>query len=498
MGMLNTLRRWFGAEDTPARFVEAVSTDVDDEDGWRALTGDDSRDLSPLTQDRMQAMVHFLWERNPGANRMIELPIAFLIAEGVALKAENDDAQQVLDDFWADPINAMDMNLDTFVRELAMYGEQCWPVFVNEIDGAVRLGYLDPRLIDKVVMDPDNPRMPVGIVTKKDAKGRYKKYRVIVAGPESVFTQRTQAARAGFTDGECFYFRVNHTGAGKRGRSDLLHVADWADAYEQYLFGEMERFDHLRAFVWDVTLTGADDAGIKKFARENPPPKPGSQRVHNDSVKYEAVSPSLNAVDGAEGARMFRNHVLSGGSIPEHWFGGGGDVNRAVGAEMGEPVFKIMSLRQRKWKHILEAVGRYVLWRHYSAGHDTDYADERLQCEAIFPELTARDTTKYAAAMQQVVAGAVVAVAEGLLTRETAVGLIAAIAGRLGVEFDAAEELKAAMEEHADAEAKRREDDAFTGPDPDAAESNAIADAANANALQNAAAAGAAQAGGAK
>ena len=42
---------------------------------------------------------------------------------------------------------------------------------------------------------------------------------------------------------------------------------------------------------------------------------------------------------------------------------------------------------------------------------------------------------------------------------------------------------------------RRREADAFTGPDPDAAEGNDVADAANANALQNAAAAGAAQAG---
>jgi hypothetical protein len=83
------------------------------------------------------------------------------------------------------------------VRELSLYGEQCYPTFVNEIDGFVRLGYLDPAMIETVVMDPDNPEQPIGIVTCKDKKGEYR-YRVIVNGPENMFTARTQAIRATF------------------------------------------------------------------------------------------------------------------------------------------------------------------------------------------------------------------------------------------------------------------------------------------------------------
>jgi hypothetical protein len=33
--------------------------------------------------------------------------------------------------------------------------------------------------------------------------------------------------------------------------------ADWLDAYDEFLFGELDRYKLLRAFVWDVTLKNA-------------------------------------------------------------------------------------------------------------------------------------------------------------------------------------------------------------------------------------------------
>lgn len=446
---------------TPMREAAGVTVD-DDEEGWRRLTGDVSRDLNPLTQARMREIALYLWERNLLANRMIELPVAYLLAEGVELTAEEEASQAVLDAFWHDPINQMDLKLPKKVREMALYGEQCWPVFVNEVDGAVRLGYLDPALIETVVTDPDNPEQPIGIVSVKDRKGAARRYKVIVNGPETVFTRRTQGIRETFTDGECFFFTVNDLSNGKRGRSDLAAPADWCDAYDEYLFGELERADHLRAFVWDVTLTGADPDMVKSRAKEIGSPAPGAVRVHNENETWAAVAPELNAEDGSITARLLRNHVLGGATIPEHWFGGGGDVNRAVGAEMGEPTFKTLSMRQRHWKHILESVGRYVLRQHLGGDGNEGVKndDARLKVEAVFPELTAKDTTKWAAALQQVVAAASVAVQAGHMTDETAVSLIAVVAARLGVEIDPAKELEDAKK----AAAKKKEEDAFTGP----------------------------------
>lgn len=68
------------------------------------------------------------------------------------------------DAFWRDPITDMRRNLPRMMRELALFGEQCWPVFADPKSGHVRLGYLDPARIETVVCDPDNAAQPVGVV----------------------------------------------------------------------------------------------------------------------------------------------------------------------------------------------------------------------------------------------------------------------------------------------------------------------------------------------
>lgn len=438
-----------------------------DEGNWRRLTGDAARDLSPMDRARMREMAVYLWQTNLLANRMIELPIAYLLAEGAQLVCKDPEANKQLRAFWTDPINRVDIKLPKRVREMYLFGEQCWPVFVNEMSGAVRWSNLDPALIATVVTDPDNPEQPIGVVTVKDKKGVARRYRVIVPGPETVFTERTREIRAGFPDGLCFYYVINDLTMAVRGHSALLGHIDWADAYETYLFGEIDRAAILRSFMWDVTLKGATAEEVKARSKEIHAPRSNSVRVHNDSEEWETVAPQLNAADTSEAARLFRNHMLGGRTIPEHWFGGGGDVNRATGDSMGEPTFKVLSMDQFIWRTILEDIGRFVVSRFYypDGSQWVDVDDPDLAPSAIFPELTTRDIASAATALAQVVAAMASAVDRGFFTELTAVHVINTCASRLGVEIDAEAELKAAKEEAA----ARKEEDAFreVPDDPD-------------------------------
>lgn len=470
MGAIDRVINWFvGAAPPQAGFVapapgaqplrEAFGVTIDaDEDQWRPLTGDTNRDLTPLTQARMQKIAAFMWERNPLANRLIELVTAYLLGEGVKLTCKNEDGQALLRKFWRDPINKLGQKLAAMVRECELYGEQCYPVFVNEQTGFVRLGYLDPSLIETVVMDPDNPSQPIGVVTVKDKRGRARRYRVLCVGaPDAeLFTSRTQQIRAGFTDGDCFYHRQNYLLGGTRGRSAILAQIDWLDGYDEFLFGELDRARDLRSYFYDVTITNATPEEVEARAKKISPPEPRSVRVHNDAEKWAVESPDLGAGESDTLSKLFRNHVLGGSTIPEHWFGSGGDVNRATAGEMGEPTFKVMTLKQQGWKHFLEEIGRYVLEQAKERGALKGYdpESEDWTVEAIFPELTARDTTKYAAALQQVAAACVVMMDKGLLSEATAVRILSAIAGRLGVELDVEAELQAAKKEADERRAK--------------------------------------------
>lgn len=485
MGLWGRFKDWVNADqaETAAALVaaptpapapvpmrEAAGSQGDGEPGWRKLSGDglssqNERDLAPMAQDRMQKLAEHLWQSNLLANRLVELPLAYLLAEGVTLQCKDEEHQKLLNAFWSDPINNWPLKLTPRVRALGLLGEQCYIANVRDGDGFVRLGYLDPRQIATVVNDPDNPEQPIGVVTKRDNRGKVHKYRVIVLGEDAeLFSANTTRIRAeDFTDGDCLLYQLNKFPNGSRGRSDLLGQMDWLDAYDEFLFNELDRIGYLRSFVWDVTMKGADDETVKKYSRDFKPPSPNSTFVHNDSIELEAKSPSLQAAETEGSARLLRNHVLGGSTTPEHWYGGGGDVNRAAASEMGEPTFKVYTGRQNFLKLMLEEIGRYVIWQA-SQGKTPDWSDDKNQVTAVFPELVNRDVTKFAAAMGSVVTAVIQMIDAGLLTEETALKLVADVAQRFGQDFDAKTELAEAKREHQARKDARAKEDSFTLP----------------------------------
>lgn len=449
-----------GLKNDAAKFVEASGTTVEnDDDSWRKITGDSGRDLAPLTQKRMQHIAMYLWESNLLANRIIELPIAFILSQGVSVVCNDEEVQGWVDEFWHDPINQMDIKLITKARQLSLLGEQYYTAFTNEHNGHVRLGYLDPTQIATIVKDPDNNEQPIGVVTVKNRKGIAKRYKVIVNGPEDIFTQRTQKIRESFTDGEAFYFNINSFSNGDRGRSDLLAQADWMDAYDQFLYGEFDRAAFLRAFVWDVTLSNATPDEVKARAKEIHSPSPGSTRVHNDSEIWAAQSPGLQSGDTEATSKVFKEHMAGGATIPLHWLGSGGDANRATAAEMATPTFKIFEMRQTYLGYMLSQMVWFQIRMRAIAilGHEPDQFDEIFSFKVQWPNMVEADTTKYAAALSQVVFTAVALIDNQLLTKEKALQMVETITAKLGMEFDALEELEKATEEYV----KLKEEDVF-------------------------------------
>jgi len=473
MSWIDDFKSFIGLGKSEAATVkpmrEAASAQGDGDTGWRRLSGNgldtpNERDLAPMAQDRMQKLAEHLWQSNLLANRLVELPLAYLLAEGVTLQCADEEHQKLLNAFWSDPINNWPLKLTPRVRALGLLGEQCYIAHVREGDGFVRLGYLDPRQIATVVNDPDNPEQPIGVVTKRDNRGRQYKYRMIVLGEDAeLFSENTARIRAeDFTDGDCLLYQLNKFPNGSRGRSDLLGQMDWLDAYDDFLFNELDRIGYLRSFVWDVTLKGADDKAVQDYQKTFVPPGPNSSFVHNDQVELKPQVPQLQAADTSQSARLLRNHVLGGSTTPEHWFGGGGDVNRAAASEMGEPTFKMYSMRQSFLKLKLEEIGRFVLLcRARANGIKPDWSVDKWQVTAVFPELLNRDVTKFAAAMQSVVTAVIQMIDAGLMTEETALKIVADVAQRFGQDFDAKTELDKARAEAAERKKQKQQEDAL-------------------------------------
>jgi hypothetical protein len=439
-------------EKVTARLQAASAPDMRKEDeGWRKLTGASTRELVATTQDRMIDVAFWLWENNPLAGWIIEIIKDFIIADGVPFEAKNDDVKKLLEDFWYDPVNRMDLYIEKHARELHIFGELIFPVFIAEQTGRVRMGYIDPKQVKEIVTDPENVKMIIGLILKDEGGNEGRRYKTIL--PEEadfVLSERAKAMRASFTAGECFFFAINNVTNSPRGRSEIFSTSDWLDAYEQFLFDYADRWPLLNTFVWDLLVEGGDKAGIDEQIK-NFTKKSGSVFGHNEKVTLAAQNPDLKSEDANEGARLLRNHILGRHGIPSFWYGGGEDANRALGVEMGTPSFKMLSSKQRYFKFILESIFDRVIYQALQARYLKAPKAEAYEYNVNLPELTSKDISKYSTAIQQLSTSLLVAEQQQWVDKETATKIFAFSLSLIGYELDV-DAIKQAVENKKDTE----------------------------------------------
>lgn len=416
------LDRWRKKRSPSLRESYSSDPGIDPDDyKYRRLSGRPDRDLSPITHQRMLEIAYRLYDRNPLAHRIVELTKDFVIGGGVTYRCESPEIQTILDDFWSDPINNWDLKQYNRVLELGLFGEQCYPVFVNSYNGRVRLGSLDPASIGEVRTNPENAEEVEAIVPKGIQQ---RTLRVIHLDEEP------ESPTFGRLVGDCFFFAINKVSNADRGRSDLLCLADWIDGYEQFLFNRIDRSALISSFVWDVTLEGMNEDEIAQWLKKNPAPKPGSVRAHNEKVRWEAVSPDLKAHDAKEEARLLRTFILAGAGFPEHWFADGSQVNRATAKEMGVPTLKRLSARQRYFQYMIEYIFRFVIDQAVIHGRISPETDTRFV--VVLPEISQRDTSDAAASLERISNALASAEEKGWISKEAAGKMFVNFSAQLG------------------------------------------------------------------
>lgn len=445
------LKRWLTEKflgDTIQELVQlklseaAGSVDPIDQDEWqyRRLTGAAKRDLPPVKHSRMLEIAHYLYDYNPFAKWLMNSQRDFLVAEGINLRAKDQANQPLLNKFWLDAINRMPLKLPQKIVELAIFGEQCWPIFTNKMNGMVRLANVDPSRIKSVIHDPHNSEEPIGIVlmAPTDQVGTTDglKLKIVKSQPdEEIFHPETVLLRQSiFIDGECFWYKVNSTSHQTRGISDLFALADWLDGYEELMFNTRDRVAYINAFCWDAELKGKSEDEIKTWIAANPPPRPGSWFAHNENIKLTATTPDLQGRDNDLNARLFRNHILGSSNWPEHWYGGAGNVNRATAQVMETPTFKALQARQILVKSMIEDVVKLYLLRTHAA-QETNLDDPDEYFEVILPRMDVKDITVAATNLLGVSNAAGIAEDRGWIEPAHAQRLFIAAAALLGVDI---------------------------------------------------------------
>jgi hypothetical protein len=395
---------------------------------WRSLTSTSDRDLNQLTQRRMQDIAFYLYDSNPMAKRIVEIVRDFVVGDGFTFSAEDPEVKKVIEDFWNDPDNNLDSEIDVNVLEESIFGEICLPVWVNPVNGHVKLGYIDPKLILKVNKDQNNPKITKSVIWKKPHGEIERELEVINIDKKISSKSYTMLT------GECFYFTVNKVSSASRGRSDLLCLADWLDGYDQFLFARLERAFLLNNFIWDIECDGMGKSEMEEFVKNLQIPRAGSIRAHNEKIKWNAVSPKLESNDASGEARLFKNQILGGAGYPEHWFAEGSNTTRATALEMGLPTLKKLKSRQRKTKFELMHIINFVI--DQAILHKTLKKDVNRNFKIIPSPIVSRDNKGTAEAVNGLIDGLIKAKDNNWITDKKAKVVLNAVVSQIGVDME--------------------------------------------------------------
>lgn len=438
------VKKLFGAaieakvqERLPA--ASAGASDVDYQ--WRRLSGNSARELPVAAWARQVEVCYWLWKTNPLANWIIETINSFVIGKGFTYTAKNEEVKRVLDDFWNDPVNRMGLKFRNKNRELSLFGLQCWPVFVAEQTGKVRLGMVDPAQVRQVFSDPQNAEIQIGVQISSLHTAETRLLKTILPGEaELVLSEDARKLRETYTDGDCFLFSINRVSNDPYGTSDIFVTADWLDEYEEFIYTFSGKARKQNSFIWDVEIQNADAAECQRFADDYAKNEDGALRAHNEKVKWEAKAPKLQAIEIKESAAVFRNHILGNKSIPEHWYGGGGDMNRATASESNEPFFALIDDRQELAKEILETIFTFAIQCAVDARYLTGVPeDELFAFDVQKPEASNKDLTKISTAVRDIITAMVAASSQGWLDAPTATRMCAFVIALTGFAYDPAE-----------------------------------------------------------
>lgn len=442
--------------------------------GYRRSTQGGLRDFTKMTPEEIHNTVWELWQSSPIAKRIMTLKRDHIIGVNTIPESDSEDLTEIIDEFWE--INKMEQRASEFTLQLFLWGEQIFPTFVREADGRVKIGYIDPAGVSKVIKHPANTLEDFAIVTG-DTPGNQRVYRIVREDEEYFDGEKVVPAvnpdrlvlwqQANLQtwenellqehdrqqyDGTVFFFGVNRLSNQPRGYSDLVQLADWIDQADATLWAMAEREQFAGYFSFDITLNDADATEVSARAKElrkNPPAR-GSVNVHNDQETWLMHAPDLKQAASIASFIAQMTNIMGGAGFPLAWYGYGDDTNRATLGEQATPSEKSLEHDQAIVEGMFLFMLRFVKDQAIIASKYTENEKVDDTIRVDLPELRSEDLATVAQSFAPLVNALTMAKDTSLITNETAARTFHRALANMGIDVDTTQEIIDAEEQSQD------------------------------------------------
>jgi hypothetical protein len=231
----------------------------------------------------------------------------------------------------------------------------------------------------------------------------------------------------GLREGEAFFWAPYKTlTTDIRSMPFLAPIIDWLDSYDTVMSNMIDRTALARYLVWDVTVTGGQDAVDQFIAARGGTsiPRSGTIEVHNESVVWEPKTVSTGAQEDSVAGQSIMTLIAGGAGLSKTWLAEPEGANRATSLSMAEPVRRRVQGVQRQWLGQMQELVRFVV--------DRAVANGKIPAEVTSVDEKTGQEKKIPASQSVTVTGPEVAAADSQITAQVLLNLSTGLQNLVG------------------------------------------------------------------
>jgi hypothetical protein len=378
--------------------------------GWVRLGMEGEREFSREGLDRITQIARYSYLKNPLINRGVEVQRLYVFGQGVNIRAEDEQVNEVVQAFLAANRSEFRQSaLGAKEVELQVAGNLFTAIFSNIATGEVRVRSVPAEEIRDIVTNPDDRGEPWFYLRAwNDARNR----RQEVLIPDWQYDPAAKPATyavGGQNRSVDWSVRIHHVKVGgfahmRFGVPEVFSGLDWSRAYKEFLEDWATIVRSYARFAWKRKTPGGK-AGVAAAKAKmntgvgaslydtNPPPVAGAMAIMSEGSDLQPIR-TAGATTSAEDGRRMLLMVAAAMGLPETFFGDASVGSLATAKSLDRPTELKFRDRQSLWEDWLKELIQYAIERAMAApsGPLPVMLDEKARhLDVDFPPVLERD-----------------------------------------------------------------------------------------------------------
>jgi len=354
---------------------------------WMRLMFEGEHEFTREGLRKIVDLARMMYIKNPLIKRGVMVKALYIWAQGVNVKYKNPDLNKVLQDFWDDPKNKVELtgHQAQMLKQVdyEVVSNIFFVFFTQPSDGRVQVRSLPFEEITDIICDPEDSKTPRYYVRKwtekkfNESTGRYNTRQRTAYYPDWNYTPKNKPTKIGnmevMWDTPVYHVKTGGMSGWKFGVSQVYAAIDWARAYKEFLEDVASLMRAYSKFAWKRMTKGGKKAIAAERAKmastlmsggdsaeTNPPPVTGAMAILGEGTDLQPMQVRGASISPDDGRRLLLM-VAAAEGLPETYFGDVSVGTFATAKTMDRPTELMMKEGQTTWTNIFRDIFNFMI-----------------------------------------------------------------------------------------------------------------------------------------